>query len=127
MTLEQANCHIDPNDLPDWAVRERWTDLAWISDNLPAVTSAARIAYDALGRGAVVIDTAYLTAGGSHPAAYFTEGEILRYDDADINRLVGAYVPNEELVLVLLKASRRTSAYRVRTALQTPNSGPLLH
>ena len=43
------------NHIPDWAQRERWTDLAWINDNLPAFTSAARIAYEHLGRGASVI------------------------------------------------------------------------
>jgi hypothetical protein len=127
MTLEQANSYIDSNELPDWAARERWTDLAWISDNLPAVTSAARIAYEEVGRGAVVIDSAYLTANGSHPAAYFTESEILRYDDADISRLVAEYVPDKELVLVLLKESRHNSAYRVRIPLPTKSSDPLLH
>jgi hypothetical protein len=110
MTLE---CN---NHIPDWAQRERWTDLAWIGDNLPAFTSAARIAYEHLGRGAIVIDTAFLTTSNSHPAAYFTEGEILRYEDPDINRLVGQYMPDEELVIVLLKESRHTSSYRVRTA-----------
>jgi hypothetical protein len=66
MTLEHDN------RIPDWAQRERWLDLAWISHNLPAFTSAAQIAYESIGRGAIVIDTAGMAADGGHPAAYFT-------------------------------------------------------
>ena len=59
MTLEQATYREQP--IPDWAERERWADLAWISDNLPAFHSAASIAYEVLGRGAVVVETTYHT------------------------------------------------------------------
>ena len=112
MTLEQASYREQP--LPDWAQRERWADLAWIADNLPAFTSAASIAYEALGRGAVVVETTYLAQDGGHPAAYLTQDQIARYEDVDIDRLIAGYVPEEELVVVLLKAARHTSAYRVR-------------
>lgn len=96
-------------------------DLAWIGDNLPSFASAAQIAYEHVGRGAIVIDTAHLTQTGSHPAAYFTQQEILRYEDADIDRLVGDYDPAEELVVVLLKESSRSSSYRLR-GIQTSES-----
>ncbi len=115
MTLEQTRYQEQP--LPDWAERERWADLAWIADNLPAFHSAASIAYEALGRGAVVIETAYRTAEGGHPAAYLTQAEIARYEDTAIDRLIAGYTPEEELVVILLKEAQRTSAYRVRAQL----------
>jgi hypothetical protein len=112
MTLEQAHYHEQP--IPDWAERERWADLAWIADNLPAFRSAASIAYEVLGRGAVVVETTYHTQDGGHPAAYLTQEQIARYEDAAIDRLIAGYTPEEELVVILLKEAQRTSAYRVR-------------
>lgn len=109
--------HSIPDPIPDWAQRERWADLAWISDNLPAFHSAASIAYEVLGRGAVVVETTCQTVEGGHPAAYMTQDEIARYEDADIARLIARYTPDEELVVILLKEARRTSAYRVRARL----------
>ena len=116
MTLERHNT-IPDTSIPDWAQRERWVDLAWIADNLPNFHSAASIAYEVLGRGAVVIETTCQTAKGGHPAAYMTQDEISRYEDADIDRLIAGYLPDEELVVILLKEARRTSAYRVRARL----------
>jgi hypothetical protein len=112
MTLEQAGYHEQP--IPDWAQRERWVDLAWITDNLPAFRSAAGIAYEALGRGAVVVETTCQGEGGGHPAAYLTQEQLARYEDANIDRLIAGYVPEEELVVILLKEAQRTRAYRVR-------------
>lgn len=121
MTLERAN-HI-----PDWAQRERWMDLAWIGDHLPAFLSAAQIAYEQVGRGAIVIDTAFQTQAGSHRAAYFTQQEILRYEDADIDRLVDEYEPQEELVVVLLKESGRSSSYRLRSVQASESAASIPH
>jgi len=112
MTLEQANYCEQP--IPDWAEREHWADLARIADNLPAFHSAASIAFEVLGRGAVVVETAYRTQDGGHPAAYLTQEQIARYEDANIDRLIAGYTPQEELVVILLKEAQRTSAYRVR-------------
>ena len=117
MTLEQANYH--EQSIPDWAERERWADLGWIADNLPAFHSAASIAYEVLGRGAVVVETTYRTQDGGHPAAYLTQEQIARYEDADIDRLVAGYTPEEELVVILLKEAHRTSAYRLRSHFLT--------
>ena len=124
MTLEQARYHEQP--LPDWAERERWADLAWITDNLPDFHSAANIAYEVLGRGAVVVETTYHTPDGGHPAAYLTQDEIGRYEDADIDRLIAGYTPEEELVVILLKESQRTSAYRVRARFPEGTSSPAI-
>ena len=112
MSLEQANYPEQP--IPDWAERERWADLAWIADNLSAFHSAASIAYQVLGRGAVVVETTYRTQDGGHPESYLTQEQIIRYEDTDIDRLITGYTPEEELVVVLLKEAHRTSAYRVR-------------
>ena len=54
---------------------------------------------------------------GGHPAAYLTEEQIARYEDADINRLINGYTPEEELVVILLKEQQRSSAYRLRAQL----------
>lgn len=113
MTLEQARHH-KPH-IPEWAQRERWADLAWIVDNLPALCSAASSAYAALGRGAVVVETTYHAQDGAHPAAYLTQEQIVRYGDTAIDRLIADYTPEEELVVILLKEAQRTSAYRVRS------------
>ena len=107
MTPEKTN-------LPAWAERERWNDLAWIATNLPAFWSAAILAYQELGRGAIVVETNFRAPQGGHPAAYLTKEQIARYEDEDINRLVTGYTPEEELVVILLKEQQRTSAYRLR-------------
>ena len=100
--------------LPSWAQRERWNDLAWIALYLPDFHLAAGLGYQALGRGAIVIDTCYRVPGGGHPAAYFTQEQVSRYDDPNFDRLIAEYLPQEELVVILLKESRRSSAYRLR-------------
>ena len=105
------------NNLPAWAERERWNDLAWISTNLPNFWSAAILAYQELGRGAIVVETNFRVHEGGHPVAYLTEEHIARYDDVDINRLLTEYTPEQELVVILLKEQQRTSAYRLRAGL----------
>lgn len=110
MTPEKSN-------LPAWAERERWRDLAWIVANLPSFWSAALLAYQELGRGAIVVETTFMTQLGDHPAVYLTEEQIARYEDEEINRLLTGYTPEEELVVILLKESGRTSSYRLRAAL----------
>ena len=105
------------NHIPSWAERERWTDLAWISPQLPLFHMAATLAFEDLGRGAIVVDTTSIVAGDRHPCAYFPEEAIQRYEDEDINRLVTHYDPDDELVVILLKAESRTSSYRLRGRL----------
>jgi hypothetical protein len=123
MLTERDNRMI-PDRIPDWAQRERWVDLVWITDNLPAFRSAANVAYEALGRGAVVVETTYPAACGGHPAAYLTQEQLARYEDAAIDRLIAGYTPEEELVVILLKEAQRTSAYRVRAHFPEETSPP---
>lgn len=115
----------EQNPLPAWAQRERWTDLSWIAQHLPAFHPVARAAYDAWGRGALVINTTVQVPERGHPFTYALQEEIARYEDKDIDRLVAEYVPDNELVVVLLKTEGRTSAYRVRSGRPPgPTSGP---
>ncbi len=65
----------------------------------------------------MVVETTYHAPQGGHPAAYLTEEQIFRYEDADINRLITGYTPEEELVVILLKEQQHSSAYRLRAQL----------
>jgi hypothetical protein len=113
MTLERHDILPD-SPILDWVARERWTDLAWIAAHLPNFHSAASIAYETLGRGAVVVETTYRTQDGGYPVAYLTQDQIARYEDADIDRLIAGYTPEEGLVVILFKDAQRTSAYRLQ-------------
>jgi hypothetical protein len=104
----------DRRYLPAWAERERWGDLAWIGENLHLFWPAAQGAYEELGRGAIVVNTTSRPTGEGNPFAYLTQGAAERTDDMDLQRLVGEYDPQEELVITLFKAYNRVSSYRVR-------------
>ena len=95
-------------------------DLAWIGPHLPDFHLAAVVAFQELGRGAIVIDTGFRVQGGGHPAAYFTQEQVARYEDPNFDRLITEYIPEEELVVILLKESQRTSAYRLRAQIPEP-------
>ena len=43
--------------IPEWAVQERLSDLAWIKENLDVFWPAAQAQYRLEGRGAIVVDT----------------------------------------------------------------------
>ena len=101
--------------MPDWARRERQSDLNWIQENLDVFEVAAKIAYAGTGRGAIVIDTTVQPLPDSgNPFAYFSQAQIEEDYDEDIKRMVRKYDPEHEFVLVLLKEKDRTSTYRVR-------------
>ena len=53
--------------LPDWAARERLSDMAWIAKNLPLFWPAAQASYEVLGRGAITVDTTDSSSGDGHP------------------------------------------------------------
>ena len=100
--------------LPDWARRERQSDLDWIKENLHVFVPAAEAAFEELGRGAIVIDTTSRPTGEGNPFGYFLQEQLLQYDDEDINRMVRECDPETEFVVVLLKSNDRTSSYRVQ-------------
>ena len=42
--------------IPEWAVQERLSDLAWLKENLDVFWPAAQAQYRCKGRGAIVVD-----------------------------------------------------------------------
>lgn len=99
--------------IPNWAERERREDIAWITQNLPGFWKAARAAYEREGRGALIVDTTVRPTGAGHPFGYVSQEQIQRFGGPDEIRMVGAYDPSWELVIVLLKPKDRMSSYRV--------------
>src|SRR5437667_12150984 len=97
--------------LPEWAKRERSSDLQWIRENLSVFWKAAQRSYAEQGRGAIVVDTTSRPTGTGNPFAYMNEKGIENLEDADALKMVQAYEPSWELVTVLLKRQRRVSTY----------------
>ena len=106
------------NNIPAWAQQERQGDLAWVHENRELFRAVASLAFEDVGRGAIVVDTTIQPIPGEgHPLAYFTQERVQEHGDQDTQRMVSEYDPATELVLVLLKSDNRTSTYRVRTIL----------
>ena len=104
-----------PNLIPDWAKRERVSDISWIQENLHVFFPAAIQNFNEVGRGAIVTDVTTLVshqAGQSHPFFYLPLVGIEEQRWGDVTRMVKAYDPSWELVTVLLKRGRE-SAYRI--------------
>jgi hypothetical protein len=103
--------------MPDWALRERASDVTWIQDNLHVFVPAAHQGYADSGRGALVIDTTTLVRhakGTSHPFMYLPEKAVEEKETLfDALRMVRAYDPVWEFVSVLLKPQNRVSTYRI--------------
>lgn len=110
--------------IPEWAARERRSDMAWIAKNLPLFWPAAQASYEALGRGAITVDTTGSASGDGHPVWYLTQAQLNELGDNDASRLVAEYDPTWELVTMLLKIEARVSTYRigVPSAQRTPGS-----
>ena len=106
--------------IPDWARRERLSDLMWLGDNLHVFWPAAQQQYEEQGRGALVVDIMVKVGEeGVHPFTYATQELIEEGDDVDLQRLVREYLPEKEMVVTLLKAEERVSSYRVQVV--SPN------
>ena len=121
MTVEQ-------HSVPEWALRERQHDLAWLGENLGLFHQVAVAALAELGRGAIVVDiTETPVPGAGHPFGYVSQEQIDLAGDEDTKRLVREYIPDQELVVMLLKPFNRTSSYRVRAlpGQRDSRSGPL--
>ena len=99
--------------IPDWAAKERASDLAWIKENWHIFWPAAERGYKESGRGAIVVDTTSRPTGEGNPFIYLPEVEIEKMDDPDALRMVRQYDPTWELVAMLLKSEGRVSTYRV--------------
>ena len=101
--------------IPAWARQERRRDLVWIDENVEDVWLVAITAYEASGRGAIVVDTTTRPApDAGHPFCYLSQEQLKQDGDEDIRRMLLQYNPSRELVLLLLKPEYRTSTYRIR-------------
>jgi hypothetical protein len=88
--------------------------MAWIAENAHVFWPAAQQQHQALGRGAIVVDTTLRPTGGGHPFAYYPQTHINETGDEDARRMVREYDPAAEMVVVLLKPQDRVSVYRMR-------------
>lgn len=111
----------EKQEFPNWADQERAGDLAWIQENLHIFWPAARIAYQTVGRGAIVVDTTTRPTGKGHPFGYWDQAVIETTGDGDTQRLVREYNPNNEFVTTLLKTEERVSSYRLRMVPAKPS------
>ena len=99
--------------IPAWARQERCSDMAWIAENVHVFWPAAQQQYQALGRGAIVVDTTLRPTGAGHPFTYYNQEQINQTEDEDAQRMVREYDPETEMVIVLLKPQDRVSVYRM--------------
>jgi hypothetical protein len=98
--------------IPEWAHKERLSDMVWIGQNVEAFWRAAQQQYREQGRGAIVVDTTVQAASGGHPFFYYSQAQIIEMGDADTQRMIREYDPNIEIVVLLLKPRERLSVYR---------------
>jgi hypothetical protein len=105
--------HPERQQIPDWAQRERTSDLAWIGENLHVFWPAAQQGYQEHGRGAIVVDTTSRPTGAGHPFAYLPQAGIEQMNEVDAIRMMKAYDPTWEFVTMLFKSQDRLSTYRV--------------
>jgi hypothetical protein len=106
--------------IPDWAALEREKDRLWIRQNLDVFWHTAQQGSQFIGRGAIFVDVDSRPMGNQNLFTYFTVEEIERYENQDLNRLVGEYDLETEFVIALLKPQEKVSSYRVQPVL--PNS-----
>ena len=99
--------------IPDWAQRERTSDLAWINENLHIFWPAAQDQYKEVGRGAIVVNTLSRPLGTGNPFTYLSQEAVEATCDSDVQGMVREYNPAMELVVVLLKKNNKESAYRL--------------
>ena len=75
--------------------------------------AAAQSQYQARGRGAIVVDTVHRpSADGGNPFTYLDVAELEALAERDAVRMVLAYDPARQVVILLLKGDR-SSVYRL--------------
>lgn len=100
-------------EIPRWAERERTQDLAWIGENLQEFWRVAHSGFEAEGRGALVIDMVAMATGTGHYFGYVSEKQIRQLGATDEMRMLAAYDPSWEVIIILLKPKDRMSSYRI--------------
>lgn len=103
---------LDNHRIPEWAEQEREGDLEWIRENLDVFWPAARVGYQMVGRGALIVDTTVISEEG-HPFGYVNQVLVEREGNEDVQRTVREYEPDAEFVTSLLKSLDRVSSYRI--------------
>ena len=101
-------------DIPDWARQERRRDLEWIGEYFEVFWITASLAYEDLGRGAIVVDTTTRLPGAGHPFVYAPQEVIEERENEDARRMVREYDPSKEVVIMLWKEEGRSSTYRAQ-------------
>ena len=89
-------------------------DLAWIEENLPLFWQTAVQGARLMGRGAIMVDVEGRPMGSKNLFTYFSLEELARFEDAEMQRLVRQYRPDDEFVLILLKPEARTRSYQIQ-------------
>ena len=101
-------------------LKECWVDLDWIIHNLIVFAPVAAAGYREFGRGALIVDMSAGFGNDGYPFSYFTQKELSLHEDEEIDTLITAYDPLEELVIILLEGEQRSRSYRVRTLPDRP-------
>lgn len=101
--------------IPEWALADRDHDMTWIRENLDVFWYSASMAARQLGRGAIFVDATTKPLGQKNLFTFFLLDEVTRFEDEEINRMIEAYDPEKEFVIVLLKTEGRISSYRMRS------------
>jgi hypothetical protein len=109
----------EANPIPAWAIQEREQDHAWIGENMRLFWETAVQGARLIGRGAIVVDVTGRPMGTGNLFSYFSQAEVARFQNEQIDRFVQEYLPAEELVIALLKPEQRVSSYRIRPLLNT--------
>ncbi len=61
---------------PEWAERERGSDLGWIKASIHVFCPTAQQGWAELGRGAIVVDITLRPAGAGHPFGYVPQATV---------------------------------------------------
>jgi hypothetical protein len=93
---------------------ERNADLAWLAENLEVFCGAAQSGFEQAGRGALAIDLTNPLETGGYPAAYWPQSYVDEFASQAVARVVQTYDPENDVVIMLLKAGEKMSIYRLR-------------
>jgi hypothetical protein len=108
-------------EIPNWAQRQRYEDLAWIAENFHILYPEARAQFQTRGRGAIVVDTtSQPLPGAGHPFTYYNVEQVEQTGDQDARKMVAEYNPANEMVIMLLKRFNRLSIYRIQEMVIPP-------
>jgi hypothetical protein len=107
--------------LPEWAERERLSDMVWVTENFFVFWPIAQVGYEQSGRGAITVDvTVQPVPGKGHPIWYLPQELVGEHFGPDEIRMVAQYEPEWQFVAILLKHDDKVSSYQVGVPDQQP-------